>query len=155
MKTGFNFLLWTTHVTEAHLPLAARLKALGYHGVEIPIHGGDTAHYAALGRQLRDLGLGLTASTALPGPHADFLSESPGVRQAAADYLRGIIDNAAALGADCLIGPLYQALCVFTGHGPTAAEKAAPLMPCARLPPMPPPPACASSSSRSTASNAI
>ena len=124
MKCGLNFLLWTTHVTEAHLPKAAYLKSLGYDGVEIPIHHTDPAHYAQLGRQLRELGLGLTASSALPGAAADFLSPQATVRQAASDYVRRVIDSAAALGAECLIGPLYQALGVFTGFGPTAAERA-------------------------------
>jgi D-psicose/D-tagatose/L-ribulose 3-epimerase len=123
VKTALNFLLWTTRVDDSHLPLAGRLRELGYQGVEIPIHRAEPAHYAALGRRLRDLGLAATASTALPGPQADFLSDSPAARTAAADYLHGIIDSAAALGAEALAGPLYQALGAFTGLPPSDLER--------------------------------
>ena len=37
MKIGMNMLLWTNHVTEAHLPLIEKIKKVGYQGVEIPL----------------------------------------------------------------------------------------------------------------------
>ena len=63
----------------------------------------------------------MSTSTALPGPEADFLSPDPSARQAAADYLKAVVDSAAALGADRLMGPLYQALGVFTGLPPNVS----------------------------------
>ncbi len=45
MKTGMNLLLWTTHVTEEHFPLFAKLKKAGYDGVELPLFAGDATHY--------------------------------------------------------------------------------------------------------------
>ena len=30
MRLGFNMLLWTTHVTDAHWPIVERLQATGY-----------------------------------------------------------------------------------------------------------------------------
>ena len=33
-------LLWTTHVTERHLPLLAGIKAAGYDGIEVPMFEG-------------------------------------------------------------------------------------------------------------------
>ena len=45
MKTGMNLLLWTGHVTEEHFPLLGKLKAAGFDGVELPLFGGDAAHY--------------------------------------------------------------------------------------------------------------
>ena len=41
MKTGMNLLLWTTHVTEEHFPLFAKLKKTGFDGVELPLFAGD------------------------------------------------------------------------------------------------------------------
>ena len=35
MKNGMNLLLWTTHVTDEHFPLFAKLKKAGFDGVEI------------------------------------------------------------------------------------------------------------------------
>ena len=37
MRTGMNLLLWTTHVTEEHFPLFAKLKQAGFDGVELPL----------------------------------------------------------------------------------------------------------------------
>jgi D-psicose/D-tagatose/L-ribulose 3-epimerase len=50
MKTGFNLLLWTTHVDEPHFALLERLKAVGYDGVEIPLFEGDVAHFERVGQ---------------------------------------------------------------------------------------------------------
>jgi D-psicose/D-tagatose/L-ribulose 3-epimerase len=123
MKTSLNLLLWTTHVTEADLAHVRSLRDAGYTGVEVPIHQPDSAHHAAIGRGIRDLGMGITASTALPGPHADFLHADPAVRRAAGDYLKQVVDSAAALGAELLMGPLYQALGVFSGTAPDDDER--------------------------------
>jgi len=122
MKTGINLLLWTTRVEEQHLPILSQIKAEGYTGAEIPIHRADPSHYHWLGKQLDALGLERTASTALPGPEANLIGSEDSARQAAIDYLKGIIDSAHALGSQILIGPMYQALCAFTGTGPTEEE---------------------------------
>ncbi len=122
MKTGINLLLWTTCVEKQHLPLLAEIKAAGYSGAEIPIHGTDPSHYRWLGEQLDALGLERTASTALPGPEANLIGSDAASRQAGIDYLKGIIDSTHALGSKILIGPMYQALCAFTGAGPTEQE---------------------------------
>ena len=123
MITAVNLLLWTTRLDEKSLPYAELLRNAGYEGVEVPIHQPDAAHHAAMGRRLRDLGLAVSTSTALPGPQADFLSPDPAVRQAAADYLKAVVDSAHALGADRLMGPLYQALGAFTGLPPSDDER--------------------------------
>ena len=57
MKTGFNLLLWTLHVTEAHAGIVKGLKRVGYDGVEIPIFGGTPDHYARIGEMLDKVGL--------------------------------------------------------------------------------------------------
>ena len=66
MKLGFNLLLWTTHVVDDHAPLFDRLKATGYDGVEIPLFEGDGAHYARLGRRIRDAGARLHVRGVMP-----------------------------------------------------------------------------------------
>jgi D-psicose/D-tagatose/L-ribulose 3-epimerase len=123
MKISMNLLLWTTHVTEDHWPLLARLKAAGFDGVEVPIFEGDQTHYQKLGAELKRLGLGVTAVTVMT-PEANPVSPDPKVRQAATERLKWAIGNCAALGSDLLCGPLHSALGVFTGSGPTSEEKA-------------------------------
>ncbi|MEM9656778.1 MAG: sugar phosphate isomerase/epimerase family protein [Planctomycetota bacterium] len=122
MRLGFNLLLRTALVTREHNRLIERVAACGYQGVEIPVMQGEASHYRDLGRLIRDTGLSCTASTALPGPEANPISDDPRSQQAAIDYLRWCIDNVAALGGTVLCGPTYQALGEFSGVGPTSDE---------------------------------
>ena len=80
MKTGFNLLLWTTHVTAEHTPILERLKKAGYDGVEIPIFEGMPDHYARLGEALDKLGLGRTVVSVI-GPGKNPLSASASERR--------------------------------------------------------------------------
>src|SRR5207249_2107927 len=82
MKTGMNLLLWTTHVTEEHFPIIAKLKKAGFDGVEIPIFEGDVDHYKRLRKELDNLGLGCT-TVGLMTPEANPISPEANLRKAA------------------------------------------------------------------------
>src|SRR5204862_2743486 len=99
MKTGMNLLLWTTHVTEEHFPLLAKLKKAGYDGVELPLFEGDAAHYRKIGQELKNQGLACTAVTVV-GPENSPISPDAKVRQAAVDRHKWAIDMLAACGGD-------------------------------------------------------
>ena len=98
MKTGMNLLLWTTHVTEEHFPLLAKLKTAGFDGVEMP----------ALRRRRRPLQDGAQgARQPRPGaappspsstPEANPISPDAAVRQAAVERLKWAIEMTAAPG---------------------------------------------------------
>ncbi|HEY7425843.1 MAG TPA: sugar phosphate isomerase/epimerase family protein [Gemmataceae bacterium] len=122
MKTGMNLLLWTTHVTEEHFPLFAKLKQVGYDGVEIPLFAGDVNHYKAVRKQLDNHGLGCTTVCCV-NQTANPISPDPGLRQAAVDYLKWAIEMTATLGGEILAGPYHSPLGVFSGNGPSADEK--------------------------------
>jgi D-psicose/D-tagatose/L-ribulose 3-epimerase len=124
MKTGFNLLLWTTHVTDEHLPLLAKLKQAGYDGVEIPLFEGDVRHYRRVAEALRDNGLACTSVTVLPDEAHSAISPDAGARAAALDHLKWAVDCSRTLGSEVLCGPFHQALAVFSGVGPTEDEKA-------------------------------
>jgi D-psicose/D-tagatose/L-ribulose 3-epimerase len=124
MKTGFNLLLWTTHVTEAHFPLLEALRRVGYDGVEIPLFEGDPEHFRVVRRALDDAGLACTTVTVMPDEARSAISPDPAARQGAKDHLAWAIECSEALGSELLCGPFHQALAVFTGQGPTAAETA-------------------------------
>ncbi len=124
MKIGFNLLFWTPHVEDRDLRHIETLKAAGYDGVEVPMFGGDTAQYRRLGERIRDLGLAATAITMIPDAAHNPLSEDAAHRQAAVDHLAAASEWAAALGSPMLCGPILQPLGLFTGSGPTEAEKA-------------------------------
>lgn len=122
MKIGFNMLLWTTAVSEAHRSVLVDLKAAGYDGVEIPVFGGQPADYAVLGRMLDDIGLERTAITVIPSPDQNPVSDDPAVRQRGDDYLAWCLACTEALGATVLCGPIHQSLGVFSGAARTEAE---------------------------------
>jgi D-psicose/D-tagatose/L-ribulose 3-epimerase len=123
MKTGFNLLLWTTHVEERHLPLLAKLKACGYDGVEIPLFEGTVDHFRELGRVIADHGLGCTTVTVLPDQAHSAISPDAASRAGALAHLKWAIECSAALGSEVLAGPFHQPLGIFSGVGPTADEK--------------------------------
>jgi D-psicose/D-tagatose/L-ribulose 3-epimerase len=81
MKVGMNMLLWSDDVSDPRFgPLFERLATMGFDGVEVPVFALEPGPYAALGTQLRALGLEPLALTAR-GPAANPIGEQPGVRK--------------------------------------------------------------------------
>ncbi len=122
MKIGFCMLLWTTSLGEEHKALFHDIKATGYDGVEVPVFSGTPDDYAAIGRMLDELALERTAISIIPTLDAHPLSADPADRQRAVEHLKWCVDCTAALGADCIGGPLHQTLGHFSGAAPTEAE---------------------------------
>lgn len=122
MKLGFNLLLWTIHVTDEHLGIVQKLKATGYDGVEIPIFGGDIAHFRNLGHKIADLGLEATGIGVMPGGGKSAISAVAAEREAAFDHLKWLIDCTDALGGKLVAGPFHQPLGEFSGQPPSKAE---------------------------------
>ena len=123
MKTGFNLLLWTTHVTAEHTAILRGIKKAGYDAVEIPVFEGTPEYFARLGGLLDELGLERSAVSVI-GPSAkNPLSADKAARVAAVDYVKWVIDCTEALGAQMIVGPMHSEIGYFSGHGPTAAER--------------------------------
>jgi D-psicose/D-tagatose/L-ribulose 3-epimerase len=125
MKIGFNLLLWTGHVTDAHFPILRALKATGYDGVEVPVFdASDLAHYRRLGQVLDDIGLRRTIVALLPDEAHNAISPNPTHRQGAVEHLKRVIECAHALNGQVLAGPYFQVLGQFTGERPSETELA-------------------------------
>ncbi len=122
MKTGMNLLLWTTHVTEEHFPLFAKLKRTGFDGVELPLFDGDAAHYRKVRKELDNHGLDCTTVCCV-NEAANPISPDPALRRAGLDRIKWAIEMTATLGGENLCGPYHSPLGVFSGSGPTADEK--------------------------------
>jgi len=101
MKFGMNLLLWTMHVTEAHFPVLARLKQVGFDGVEVPLSHGDGTHYRAVRKELDNLGLACTTAL-VEDPAANAISPDPAVRKAAVERQRWALEMTAVLGGGIL-----------------------------------------------------
>ena len=121
MKFGMNLLLWTAGVTEEHYPLLARLKEIGFDGVELPLFEVDDAALKRTARELDNLGLGRTAVTVCT-PETNPIDPDPKIRQAALDFLKQRIDGCATVGAEVLCGPFHSALGALKGRGRTDEE---------------------------------
>jgi D-psicose/D-tagatose/L-ribulose 3-epimerase len=122
MRYGMNMLLWTTELTDAHLPILDRLRAIGYDTIEVPVfETSDPDGYARLGERLRAMQLAPLAIAAL-GPEANPIADDPAVRSAARAKLAQVLECTVALGAPILSGPYHSALGVFSGATPTPAE---------------------------------
>lgn len=124
MKTGFNLLLWTTHVTSEHFHLFETLKNAGYDGVEVPIFEGTLQSFRSVGEAISNAGLACTSVTVLPDEAHSAISADPASRQGALDRLTWAIECSEALGSEILCGPYHQPLGVFSGDGPSDDELA-------------------------------
>ncbi|QVL33117.1 sugar phosphate isomerase/epimerase [Telmatocola sphagniphila] len=122
MKIGMNLLLWNGFIDESHFPLLAELKKTGYDGVEIPLFGGDAAHYKKLRKQLDQEGLECTTVTVLD-EKTSAISPDAAIRQASGERLKWAIEMNGILGSGSMCGPFHSPLAVFTGSGPTEDEK--------------------------------
>ena len=121
VKIGMNMLLWGIRITPQHIPVFEGLAKAGYNGVEIPVVGQSPRDLKTMAAACDDLGLARTAS-AFVGADVNPISPDPVIRAAAVDSLKKGIDDATVIGADILVGGLYQAHKYFTGTGPTLDE---------------------------------
>lgn len=121
VKIGMNMLLWGGQIGTGHIPVFASLSEAGYDGVEIPVSGQPVAELEEMAAACEELGLQRTAS-AFVGLEANPISPDPAIRNAALENLKQSIDGANLIGAEILIGGMYQAHKYFTGAAATEAE---------------------------------
>ncbi|MBO0938893.1 sugar phosphate isomerase/epimerase [Fibrella sp. HMF5335] len=120
---GFNLLAWSAPISEKMVPIAERLKTIGYDGIECFIDDQSVAAYTRFGAELQQLNLRSTCVTVV-GPDANPASESAAVRAAAVDFLKGTIDRAHAMGATVICGPTHSAFATFSKREPQPDEYA-------------------------------
>lgn len=121
VKIGMNMLLWGIEISPRHIPVFEELAAAGFDGVEIPVVGQSISDLKTMAAACDDLGLARTAS-AFVGADTNPISPDARARAAAVDNLKKAIDDCCIIGADRLIGGLYQAHKYFTGSAATEQE---------------------------------
>jgi D-psicose/D-tagatose/L-ribulose 3-epimerase len=123
MRLGMNLLLWTTRVTEEHFPLFAKLRQIGFDGVELPLAVDQPeSHYRRVRRELERCGLRCTTVT-LVDATTNPISSDAEVRRAAVERLKWAVGTTATLGGEVMCGPFHSAYKVFVGRGPNEDEK--------------------------------
>jgi D-psicose/D-tagatose/L-ribulose 3-epimerase len=121
VKIGMNMLLWGIETGVEQIPVFADLAEVGFDGVEIPVVGQSSAELKTMALACDDLGLARTA-VAFVGEDVNPISPEASIRAAAVDNLKKAIDDSVTIGADILVGGIYQAHKYFTGSGPTEAQ---------------------------------
>lgn len=121
VKIGMNMLLWGIEITPEHIPVFEGIAAAGFDGVEIPVIGQSAEDLKSMASACDDLGLERTA-VAFVGEDVNPISPSPAIRAAAVDNLKKAIDDSQLIGAEFLVGGIYQAHKYFTGRGATEQE---------------------------------
>ena len=110
MLIGINTWVWTSPLTDADIaPLAAKARAMGFDLLELPLETLDGYDHDRARGALAAEGLACSATLVFP-PDRDLIHPDPGPRAAAAAYIAGAIDAAAALGASTLSGPLFASV---------------------------------------------
>jgi D-psicose/D-tagatose/L-ribulose 3-epimerase len=121
MKYGMNLLLWTGEMNDDMIPVVESLKEMGYDGVELPLFTYDLDLLTKWGERLDSIGLERTIVT-VRGEEDNPISSDPAVRALGVANNKEALDNAAAVGAQNLVGPYHSALGIFSGAGPTEDE---------------------------------
>ncbi len=121
MKYGMNLLLWTGEMNDDMIPVVESLKEMGYDGVELPLFAYDVDLHKKWGERLDSIGLERTIVT-VRGEEDNPISSDPAVRALGVAKNKEALDNAAAVGAQSLVGPYHSALGIFSGAGPTVDE---------------------------------
>ena len=121
MKYGMNLLLWTGAMNDDMIPVVESLKEMGYDGVELPLFAYDLDLHIKWGERLDSIGLERTIVT-VRGEEDNPISSDPAVRALGVANTKEALDNAAAVGAQSLVGPYHSALGIFSGAGPTENE---------------------------------
>jgi|TARA_B110000902_G_scaffold207444_1_gene236447 D-psicose/D-tagatose/L-ribulose 3-epimerase len=121
MKIGMNLYLWLTKLEPQHFELLAKLKHLGFDGVEIPTGDYTTKELANIRNALNNEDLKCTVATLL-SPEVNPISPDSAIRAAARDKLQHDINIASELGSEALIGPMHSGHKLFYDRGPNQQE---------------------------------
>ena len=120
-KLGMNLFPWTVTMNEDLSDTLAFLKNSGFDFVETPINDTNLLKWQDIGQSIQKLGLGVQACTILPA-ELSLISAEESIRQAGIDFLKGVIDATAAVGARILMGPFFSGFKTFTGISGTGQE---------------------------------
>ncbi len=121
MKFGANTLIWAMHFGPEHFELLPRIKEAGLDGIEIPIFNPQAFRAAEVRRELETYGLTCTACSVIPGG-LSVGAEDAEVRRRTQAYIAEVLQSAAELGAELLVGPMYSPVGYFTGVRRTTEE---------------------------------
>jgi D-psicose/D-tagatose/L-ribulose 3-epimerase len=120
-KIGFNLLAWSAAISEEMLPVAERLKEIGYDGIECFLGVEDKEAYRKFGKEISNLGLDMTCVIVMD-PEENPISPSAEVRQKGLERIKWAIDRAHDLNAELICGPIHSSFATFVDKAPDEDE---------------------------------
>jgi D-psicose/D-tagatose/L-ribulose 3-epimerase len=107
MRFGINSFLFVSPFVTASTKLFSQFKKWGFETVEIPVEDPSHIDPAALKAAADKAGIAIGSICACMGPGRDFRG-TPEEQKTAIDYVKTLIDQAAAMGCPRIIGPIYS-----------------------------------------------
>jgi D-psicose/D-tagatose/L-ribulose 3-epimerase len=110
MRVGVSTWVWASPCDDAVVAaLAPRVAAWGFDVLELPVEQLGDWDPARTATVLGDLGLGASVCLVMP-PGRELVAAEPATVRSTQDYLRGVLDAAAAVGAPAIAGPAYTSV---------------------------------------------
>ena len=110
MRFGANtFIFRSPFSTAEHVGLVKKFKDMGLDLIEVAVEDPALVDVAALKQALKEEDLGVIMCGAF-GPERNLSSLDPTIRENSRRYLYWMIDAAAELGSEKVIGPMYSAV---------------------------------------------
>jgi D-psicose/D-tagatose/L-ribulose 3-epimerase len=110
VQVGVCTWVWTAPLRDADvLPLAERARGLGFDVLELCVEDPELVSADELVAAREHTGIAYSVCGAF-GPDRDLAHADEAPRRAAAEYLRRLIDLAAAVGSPHVCGPMYSAV---------------------------------------------
>jgi D-psicose/D-tagatose/L-ribulose 3-epimerase len=110
MKYGINTLIFTAGFTDDDVKLFPRLKDMGFDVVEISLAKQGDIDPSRVADELSKNSLACSSVCGLFGEDRDLRGPNEEYMRNSIEYIKVLIDNAKALGADRVVGPLYSAV---------------------------------------------
>ncbi|MFD3002458.1 sugar phosphate isomerase/epimerase family protein [Pontibacter toksunensis] len=120
-KIGFNVLAWSAVVSDEIMPIADRLKTIGYDGIECFLGSPDSAAYKRVGEHLRSIDMEATCVFVV-GKDESPISDIAAARAKGLDRIKWAIDRAHDMQSKIVCGPFHSAHAVFAHHAPQDQE---------------------------------
>jgi D-psicose/D-tagatose/L-ribulose 3-epimerase len=110
MKIGVSTWVWASPCDDVTVAaLAPRVAAWGFDVLELPVEQLGDWDPARTASVLGDVGLGASVCVVMP-PGRELVAAEQATVRSTQDYLRGVLDAAAAVGAPAVAGPAYTSV---------------------------------------------
>jgi D-psicose/D-tagatose/L-ribulose 3-epimerase len=120
-KIGFNVLVWSAVISDELMPVADRLKNIGYDGIECFLGDPNKTPYKRFGDHVQKLGMETTCVFVL-GKEENIISPTKEVRTRGLERIKWAIDRAHDMHAKIIAGPFHSAHAIFAQHAPQDQE---------------------------------